>query len=64
MVIFTGNVAWAFYYGPAIVAALQADMGVSVPPEGQVPTIRTRMITFYSHDTGKLTHDEFDFFMH
>jgi hypothetical protein len=64
MVIFTGNVAWAFYYGPAAVATLQADMGVIVPPALQLPTIQTRMISFYSHATGRLTHDEFDFFMH
>lgn len=61
---FTGNVAWAFYYGPAAVAALQAEMGVIVPPARQLPTIQSRMITFYSHATGRLTHDEFDFFMH
>lgn len=53
---------WAFYFGPATVAALQARTGVMMLQEP--PTIRTRMITFYSHATGKLAHDEMDFFMH
>jgi hypothetical protein len=59
-----GNISWAFYYGPAATANLLAEMNTVVPAARQQPTIKSRMITFYSHATGRLAHDEFDFFMH
>ena len=62
--LYIGNISWAFYHGHASSAILLADTGIILPPERQQPTIRSRMITFYSNATGRLTHDEFDFFMH
>lgn len=58
-----GNVAWAYYYGPIRCAKMLADFGFHVPPANRIPTINTRMITFYSQATARLAHDQFNFFV-
>jgi hypothetical protein len=57
-----GSIPWAFYNGPEVLAQMAALVpgGLNIQP---VPTIETRMITFYSQATGRLTHDSMDFFM-
>jgi hypothetical protein len=62
MIALVGNIAWAYYCGPELVTYFRS-LGMNVPDDQQIPTIKTRIITFYSTATGRLTSDEYHFFM-
>ena len=56
-----GNIAWAYNMSPATCGNLTIR-GLNIPAELKEPRINTRMISFYSNATGRLDHDEFNFF--
>jgi hypothetical protein len=61
---FPGNVQWAFIPGlGALQITNQALQAAGLPPlPPPLPCVSTRMITFYSQDTGVLRDDRCNFF--
>lgn len=61
---FAGNVQWAFVMGPGTLQVNNVALALvgQAPLPAPLPCANTQIITFYSHATGDLKNDIFDFF--